>query len=99
GSNGADVVIYKGINGTVLGVKYSSPIRDTGIAMASLPSFERERVADTIGAGSRRDAERIVSQLHPSPAPPASSSPSGAPPSASPSTAANTATTGPASTP
>ncbi|MDQ1484848.1 MAG: family protein phosphatase [Actinomycetota bacterium] len=64
GSNGTNVVIYKGINGSVLGLSFSSPVRDTGIAMSALPAFERDKVAETITARSRRDADRIVSQLH-----------------------------------
>jgi serine/threonine protein phosphatase PrpC len=75
GSDGTHVIVYKGINGTVLGIDFSSPIEDTGITMSSLPTFERERVAATISARDRRDADRIVSQLHESPPP--SPSPSG----------------------
>ncbi|MDQ1541167.1 MAG: family protein phosphatase [Actinomycetota bacterium] len=82
GSNGQNVVVYKGINGRVLGISFSSPVENTGITMSSLPTFERQRVADTISARNRRDADRIVGQLHaspsasPSPATPGGSSPS-----------------------
>ena len=81
GTDGRQVVIYKGINGRVLGIDYSSPIENTGIVMASLPAFERERVAATIGARNKADAERIVGQLHAAPAgaPAPSSSPTSSP--------------------
>jgi len=88
GSDGTNVVVYKGIEGTVLGIHYSSAIENTGIAVSSLPVFERERVIATIGASSRRDADRIVGQLHATQAPtatptPASSAPA-SPPDSSP---------------
>jgi PPM family protein phosphatase len=67
GSDGQQVVVYKGINGSVLGISFSTPIEKTGIAMSSLPAFERERVADTIGARNKGDADRIVGQLHSAP--------------------------------
>ena len=99
GSNGTQVVVYRGINGTVLGLNFSSPIEKTGIVMSSLPAFERDRVNDTIGARNKTDADRIVGQLHPSPsplstpgaqpsAPPSSAPGSTAPPSAAPSSPA-----------
>ena len=50
GTDGTNVIVYKGIDGTVLGIHYSSAIENTGIAVSSLPQFERERVTDTIGA-------------------------------------------------
>ncbi|HEY8727935.1 MAG TPA: PP2C family serine/threonine-protein phosphatase, partial [Acidothermaceae bacterium] len=88
GTDGSNVVVYKGIEGTVLGIHYSSAIENTGIAVSSLPVFERERVIDTIGASSRRDADRIVGQLHATQSPtatptPASSAPA-SPPASSP---------------
>jgi serine/threonine protein phosphatase PrpC len=67
GSDGQQVIVYKGINGSVLGINFSTPIEKTGIAMSSLPAFERERVAGSIGARNRRDADRIVGQLHSTP--------------------------------
>jgi protein phosphatase len=91
GSDGQQVVVYKGIDGSVLGLNFSKPIEHTGIAMSSLPAFERERVADGIGARNRADADRIVGQLHsvpsvaPTPQPTPSSVPSGLPLSGAPS--------------
>jgi protein phosphatase len=85
GSDGQQVVVYKGIDGSVLGLNFSNPIEHTGIAMSSLPAFERERVADGIGARNRADADRIVGQLHsvptvvPTPQPSPSTEPSGLP--------------------
>ena len=63
GSDGHNVVVYRGIKGSVLGIDFSSPIEDTHIPMASLPAFERERVADAVTAHSRAQAERIVDTL------------------------------------
>jgi protein phosphatase len=85
GSDGRQVVVYKGIDGSVLGLNFSNPIEHTGIAMSSLPAFERERVADGIGARNRADADRIVGLLHsvptvaPTPQPSPSTEPSGLP--------------------
>jgi serine/threonine protein phosphatase PrpC len=81
GSNGTQVVVYRGINGSVLGINFSKPIETTDISMSALPAFERDRVSDTIGASNKQDADRIVSQLHASPAPTPSSSPPSSPPS------------------
>jgi serine/threonine protein phosphatase PrpC len=85
GSDGQQVVIYKGIDGSVLGLNFSKPLEHTGIALTSLPAFERERVSDGIGARNRADADRIVGQLHsvpavtPTPQPSPSPEPSGLP--------------------
>ena len=76
GTDGTNVIVYKGIDGTVLGIHYSSAIENTGIRVSSLPQFERERVIDTIGASSRRDADRIVGQLQVTPTQPALPQPS-----------------------
>src|SRR5450631_1675657 len=67
GSDGQQVIVYKGINGSVLGINFSTPIEKTGVAMSSLPAFERERVAAGIGARNKGDADRIVGQLHSTP--------------------------------
>ena len=59
-SNGQDVVVYKGIKGSILGINFSSAIENTHIPIDSLPSFERDRIVDGITAHSRSAAERIV---------------------------------------
>ncbi|HTC70768.1 MAG TPA: hypothetical protein VK662_14455, partial [Acidothermaceae bacterium] len=87
GSNGTQVVVYRGINGRVLGINFSTPIETTNIALASLPAFERDRVSDTIGARNKQDADRIVSQLHSSPSLSPTSPPTSSPPSSPPSSA------------
>jgi serine/threonine protein phosphatase PrpC len=86
GTDGQQVVVYKGINGSVLGINFSTPIEKTGIAMSSLPAFERERVAGSIGARNKSDADRIVGQLHSTPliAPVVTPSPNPVSPSAVP---------------
>jgi serine/threonine protein phosphatase PrpC len=63
GSDGTRVAVYRGINGDVLGVHFSSEIERTAIAMSSLSSFERDKVQATISATSKHDAERIVATL------------------------------------
>ncbi len=73
GIDGTQVAIYQGINGKVLGVRFSSEIERTGISTSDLSSFERDKVADTISATSKRNAEHIVAGLllapNPSPGP------------------------------
>jgi len=81
GSNGHDVVVYKGIKGSILGINFSTPVEDTGIAVASLPEFKRDTIADGVSTHSRPAAERIVEQLRsavpsPSASPAATPSPS-----------------------
>lgn len=59
-SDGHDVIVYKGIKGSILGINFSSAIENTHIPIDSLPSFERDRIVDGITAHSRSAAERIV---------------------------------------
>ncbi len=98
GSDGTHVVVYRGIKGSILGLDFSTPIERTSVEVAALPAYQREHVTDTIQAGSRAGAERIVAQLRqaaepatpsqqPSSPPPSSStSPFSSPPSAFPGT-------------
>ena len=64
-SNGQDVIVYKGIKGSILGINFSSAIENTHIPIDSLPSFERDRIVDGITAHSRSAAERIVDGVRP----------------------------------
>jgi PPM family protein phosphatase len=86
GSDGENVVVYKGIKGSILGINFSSPIEDTHIPVLSLPAFEQEKIADTVSARSRSAANRIVEQLRQTaqlpgsaPSPSASAGPSAGP--------------------
>jgi serine/threonine protein phosphatase PrpC len=79
GSDGSRVAIYKGINGDVLGVHFSSEIERTAITTDSLSSFERDKVEATISANSKHDAERIIATLTTSAPPGAGGSTSPAP--------------------
>ena len=83
GSDGHDVVVYKGINGSILGINFSSPIEDTEIPVASLPAFKRNTIDAGVSVHSRQAAERIVQQLRDS-VTPATSPPASAPVSPSP---------------
>jgi protein phosphatase len=83
GTDDGEVMVYRGIKGTILGVDFSSQIERTHIQMSSLPAFERSRVADAITAHSRAQADRIVGQLRDAAQSDAATSPS-ASPSASP---------------
>jgi len=78
-SDGQNVVVYKGIKGSILGINFSSPIENTHIPMDSLPAFERDRIADGITAHSRGAADRIVQGLRDSTNAPPSSVPSSTP--------------------
>lgn len=64
GTQDGQVVIYRGINGSFIGLSFSSVEERTDIDVDSLPSFERDKVRATINAHSKADAERIVDQLH-----------------------------------
>jgi PPM family protein phosphatase len=88
GSNGQDVVVYKGINGSILGINFSSPVEDTHILVSSLPAFKRNTIDDGVSVHSRQAADRIVEGLResiettPAPSsPPASPGATSAPPS------------------
>jgi protein phosphatase len=82
GTDGQNVVIYRGINGSVLGIDFSSPIENTNIPVDSLPPFEQSRVKDAVTAHSRAQAQRIVDSLRAASSPESSPEQSPAPPSA-----------------
>jgi len=79
GTDGTNVIVYKGINGSILGINFSSPVEDTNIPVDSLPAFKQNTIKEGVDAHSRAAADRIVEQLRqsvqpvPSPTPIATS--------------------------
>lgn len=63
GSNGDNVVIYRGIAQDLGPISLSTEDEVTTIKVSSLQPVTQTQVADTITASSREDAERIVRRL------------------------------------
>jgi len=63
GADGADVVIYRGVQQNIGPIALSSRFEDTGIDLEDLPSFTRGTVEATITAQSLDDARSIVNRL------------------------------------
>jgi protein phosphatase len=63
GSDDGQVVIYRGIKGSIAGISFSSVEQRTGILLDELPSFERDKVVASIDADSLNDAKQIVDRL------------------------------------
>ncbi len=63
GADDDTVVIYRGIQQSIGPISLSSAYEDTGIELASLPTFTRDTVEQTISADSLQDARRIVTSL------------------------------------
>ena len=57
------VGVFRGVNGSVLGVDLSSLDNRSDVPISALPDFERSRVQSGVDAKSRDDARRIVNQL------------------------------------
>jgi protein phosphatase len=62
-TDGSVVTVYRGPSQQVFGIDLSRPVETTDIAVASLPEYERDELANTIGASGRADADRIVDRL------------------------------------
>ncbi|GAA5037724.1 PP2C family protein-serine/threonine phosphatase [Microbacterium fluvii] len=65
---GADedtVVIYQGIQQNIGPITLSTPVEDTGIALADLPTYQQNAVERTISAGSLEQAREVVERLSP----------------------------------
>ncbi|HLZ38131.1 MAG TPA: PP2C family serine/threonine-protein phosphatase [Mycobacteriales bacterium] len=58
-----EIVIFRGVEGSVGGVRLSQVHERTGVAAAALSAFERERVEQGIEAGSLRRARSIAARL------------------------------------
>jgi protein phosphatase len=75
GTDGTNVVVYKGINGSILGIDFSSAVEDTNIPVDSLPAYKRNTIKEGVDTHSRSAAERIVEQLRQSVQPTTSPAP------------------------
>jgi serine/threonine protein phosphatase PrpC len=74
-ADGSVVTVYRGPSQPVFGISLSHPVETTDIAVSSLPEYERDELANTIGASGRADADRIVDRLRSEAARCASSTP------------------------
>ncbi|MBC7724169.1 MAG: Stp1/IreP family PP2C-type Ser/Thr phosphatase [Burkholderiaceae bacterium] len=63
GADGTTVAIYQGVQADVGPLPLSSVYQETGITLASLPSYTRQTVEDTISADSLSDARDIIERL------------------------------------
>ncbi len=63
GSDGGTVIVYQGIQQNVGPISLSTVYLDTGLDMADLRFYDRQRVQETISADSLTDALRIVDRL------------------------------------
>jgi protein phosphatase len=73
GAQNGQVVIFRGVDGSVAGVSLHKVWQRTGLPVSVLPAFDQDRVHDGIQASSKAGAQRIVTRLRsgacPSPAP------------------------------
>jgi serine/threonine protein phosphatase PrpC len=64
GSAGTGTVgVYRGVQGSLLGVHLSNLWSDSGLQVGTLPYFDQELVSKTIPAANEVDAQRIVAEL------------------------------------
>jgi protein phosphatase len=63
GADDGQVVIFRGVGGSIAGLSLHSVHTRTDLAVADLPAFEQPRVDDGINADGRHDAGRIVDSL------------------------------------
>ncbi|WP_058234640.1 Stp1/IreP family PP2C-type Ser/Thr phosphatase [Devriesea agamarum] len=63
GTDGANVVVYRGINQDIGPISLFEPEVVTPVKVADLPPVYQERVRSTITAQDRGDAERIIASL------------------------------------
>ena len=59
-TDSGNVGIFTGINNTVAGMPLYREIDDTGLSLASLPSFQQQRIREGITVGSKTEADRAV---------------------------------------
>jgi len=85
GASGDEVAIFRGVPGSILGLRVSELEQRTGVRIASLVEIEQERVREGKTADTRSEAEEIVRNLQLAPvAPPEAIPPAGPLPDASP---------------
>jgi PPM family protein phosphatase len=63
GTDGRQVIIYRGVNQKVLGMSLSSVYQKTGIPLNKVPSSDQQAVRGTITSSSLSDARRTVGNL------------------------------------
>ena len=63
GINNGDVVIGRGMNAPIMGVRISAVVERTDLREIDLPAFQQDQARRTIAAASRANAEEIVSVL------------------------------------
>jgi len=71
GAQDGQVVIYRGLSGSVAGLSLHHVWSRTGLPVDVLPAFDQERVHDGIPASSKTNAQRIVTRLQTGACPPA----------------------------
>ncbi|MGH2688128.1 MAG: serine/threonine-protein phosphatase, partial [Actinomycetota bacterium] len=85
GASGDEVAIFRGIPGSILGLRVSELVQRTGVRIASLVEIEQERVREGKTADTLAEAEEIVRHLQLAPVepppviPPAPASPGPSP--------------------
>ena len=63
GTDGRQVIIYRGVNQQVLGMSLSSVYQQTGIPLSHVPATDLPQVRSTITASSLADAQKTVSTI------------------------------------
>jgi PPM family protein phosphatase len=63
GTDGRQVIIYRGVNERVLGLSLSSVYQQTGIPLAHVPANDLPQVRNTITASSLADAQKTVGNI------------------------------------
>jgi PPM family protein phosphatase len=63
GTDGNQVIIYRGINQRVLGLSLSSVFRKTGIPLSHVPTADVQAVKNTITSSSLKDAQSTVTNI------------------------------------
>ncbi|HVU72492.1 MAG TPA: hypothetical protein VHE83_05990, partial [Mycobacteriales bacterium] len=87
GTSDGEVVVYRGIPGSLAGLRLHSVVERTGLQYGALAEADRSSVNDGITADSKADAETIVQRLQKDAADAASTAPPPGTPGASPSVA------------
>jgi protein phosphatase len=63
GTDGRQVIIYRGINQKVAGISLSSVYQKTGIPLSQVPSNDKSAVQSTITSSSLSDAQKTVGSI------------------------------------
>jgi protein phosphatase len=63
GTADGNVAIFRGINGSVAGVKLSHVYQRTDIPISQVPVTDRQSITATISASGRSDAQRILANI------------------------------------